>query len=580
MSPASTTGAQAICTALRVAGVEVVFGLPGTQNIALFEALRKSCLRTVPATNELSAAMMANGYYRASGRVAALVTIPGPGLTWALTGLAEAALDSAALLHLVGKPASSPGRRYQLQAFDQTTMARPVSRAVLALDDVSDAGKVVAEAHAWALAGEPGPVVIEIADTVLHATVSTGVVAGAAHTSKAAPGPVIDAATLDATVDAIANAPRCLILAGQGCQHAAAHVQRLAERLSAAVATTTSGRGVLAEDHPLSLGFECAGNGAGTLNAAIESCDLVLALGCKFSHNGSHGFDLRLPADKLIHVDTASEVPGANYPVRLAIQADTGAFATALLKRLDQLPSLPAGFDVPTLARLRERGRIEVLGEGPEPRIHGIGHYDSAQPAAFFAALRRAMPRDSCLVTDSGLHQVLARRHFRVLCPRGLLTPTNLQSMGFAIGAAIGACIADPTRPTVALIGDGGLAMSGLELLTAIRQGLRLTVIVFVDGGYGLIRTQQLATHGHPHATEFSGPDCAALAAAVGARHVRLQGDAEAVLREAITGDGVTLIEVAVGDSLPMHWMRAKGMAKNILGPKSKSWLQRLLRRS
>jgi acetolactate synthase-1/2/3 large subunit len=148
--------------------------------------------------------------------------------------------------------------------------------------------------------------------------------------------------------------------------------------------------------------------------------------------------------------------------------------------------------------------------------------------------------------------------------------------MGFGIGAAIGACVADPDRPVVALIGDGGLAFSGLELLTAVRERLRLVVIVFVDGAYGLIRFQQIATTGRTFATEFVPPDVAALAQAVGARHVRLEGDAEAVLREAIESGAVTIVEVGVGDTLPMHWMRAKSTARTMVGPRARSWLRRL----
>jgi acetolactate synthase-1/2/3 large subunit len=121
-----STGADRICAALEALGLDTVFGLPGTQNVPLYEALRTSGLRTILATHELGAAFMAAGYYRASGRVAALFTIPGPGFTYALTGLAEARHDSAALLHITGAPPPEGGRRFQLQAIDQAAMAAPV----------------------------------------------------------------------------------------------------------------------------------------------------------------------------------------------------------------------------------------------------------------------------------------------------------------------------------------------------------------------------------------------------------------------------------------------------------------------
>ena len=568
-------GAQLICRALRDLGIEQVFGLPGSQNVALFEALRKSGLRTTVATNELSAAMMANGYYRASGRVAALVTIPGPGFTWALTGLAEAALDSAALLHLVEQPATAPGSRFQLQAIDQAAMARPVTRAVHRIDRVADIGRIMARAHADATAAEPGPVLVEIASAVFDEQ-------SPSQPSAAPAGPTTaptaaDASSIEAIAAMLAGAQRCAIIAGQGSAGAANDVLRLAQRLSAAVLTTTSGRGVVAEDHPLSLGFELAGHEVATLNDVLAASDVVLALGAKLSHNGSHGFRLRIPPHKLIPVDAAADTLASDdYPAQHAICGDVGAVVAALLARLQLLPATTHGFDTAELAQFKDRGRAEALSQMVEPRIHGTA---SGKPADFFAALRSAMPRESCLVTDSGLHQMLARMHYRVLCPRGLIVPTNLQSMGFAIGAATGARLAQPGRPVVALLGDGGLAMSGLELLAAVRERIPLTAIVFVDGAYGLIRTQQLASTGHAFGTEFTGPDVEALAATVGARHVRLHRDAETVLRNAIANDGVTIVEVAVGDSLPMHWMRAKGLAKQALGSGMKAKLRRVLRR-
>ncbi|MEO6968562.1 MAG: thiamine pyrophosphate-binding protein [Rhodanobacteraceae bacterium] len=566
------TGAEELTHALQRAGIEHVFGLPGTQNVALFEALRTSKLRTIVATNELSAAMMANGYYRASGKLAVLLTIPGPGFTWALTGLAEAKLDSAALLHITCTPATSPGQAFQLQALDQAAVAAPLVKRVFTLDHAEDAASVLSTAYAECLAGEPGPALVQVANRVWDETASGEIAATQAPDTTADADPM----TLTAIASAITGARRCVLLLGQGCAAAADLVTQLADRLNAAVVTTTSGRGVIAEDHPLSLGFELGGNNSETLNALIEASDLVLAIGCKFSHNGSRGFRLRIPRDKLIHVDASQRVLGANYPTRLAIRADARAFLDALLPHLDETGETTRGFSAGEIAQWRERCRGEKARDLVEPRIRGVS---SGKPETFFAALRGVMPRESSLITDSGQHQGLARIFFPVLCPRGLITPTNLQSMGFGIGAAIGACMANPDRPVVALIGDGGLAMSGLELLTAVRERLRLTVIVFVDGAFGAIRNQQLGEFGHAFGTALPDLDCTALARAIGATHLRLDGDPETVLRTALDSRGVTMVEVAVGDTLPMHLARVKGAAKSLLGPGAKASLRKLLGR-
>lgn len=570
MNSSTATGAKLICTALQNTGIEQVFGLPGTQTIALFEALRTSTLRTIVATHELSAAMMANGYYRASGKPAVLLTIPGPGFTWALTGLAEAVLDSTALIHLTCAPAVSPGRAFQLQAIDQVALAAPLVKRVFTVERAGDAAAAITAAYAECLEGEPGPVLVQVANNVWEEACGTG-------TAPAPDGATsIDSEAVARAAEAVTAARRCVLLLGQGCHGASDLATQLAERLNAAVVTTASGRGAVPEDHPLSLGFELGGNRTAALNALIEASDLTLAIGCKFSHNGSRGFRLRIPQDKLIHVDASQGVLEANYPAHLAIRADAGAFISALLTRLSERGMAARGFSAEDIVEWRRRCLAENVQGTVEPRIHGV---PSGKPAAFFAALRAAMPRKSCLVTDSGQHQDLARRHYRVLCPRGLVLPTNLQSMGFGIGAAIGACAADPDRPVVALIGDGGLAMSGLELLAAVRERLRLTVIVFADGALGAIRNQQLAASGHAFGTVLPKLDGAALAAAIGAAHRYLDGDPDTVLRSALAAPGVTVLEVRLGDTLQMHRARARGAAKSLLGPGAKAGLRKLLGR-
>jgi acetolactate synthase-1/2/3 large subunit len=215
-----------------------------------------------------------------------------------------------------------------------------------------------------------------------------------------------------------------------------------------------------------------------------------------------------------------------------------------------------------------------------EPVVHGV---TPANAASFFAALRRVLPRNAIVVTDSGLHQGLVRRHFDVLAPRGLILPSDFQSMGFGLPAAIGAKLAAPERAVVAVLGDGGFAMSGMELLTAVREKIPLTVIVFNDGRLNLIRLQQFSSFGRSESVELLNPEFGAFAAAVGARYALVEGNAEQVLRSAVESADVTLVEVRVGDSPAIHLMRAKGLtretARRALGPGFVRWIKNRLRR-
>ncbi|MGE5686700.1 MAG: thiamine pyrophosphate-binding protein [Gemmatimonadota bacterium] len=543
------TGADLACRALERLGVTHVFGLPGTQNVPLFEALRGAAFRTVVPTHEMGAAFMAAGYSRASGRVGVLTTIPGPGFTYALTGLAEARLDSVPILYLVGQPARGPGKRFQLQAIDQAAIAAPLIKARLDVSRIEDFPRAVAEGHRLALAGEPGPVMVHYDPALLGAETTAAVPAEAPGAGDGASG--IEGIT--ETLELLGRAKRVVILAGQGANGAGDLVRLLAERLGAAVITTTSARGVVAEDHPLVVQTDL--RGAGGVNELVAASDLVLALGVKFSHNGALGFQLRLPEGRLVHVDESPESLGANYPARLPIRANVGAWIEELIHRAPAAPVGPGWAPDELDAR---RARLAQSSVFPvEPRVAG------AEPAAFFAALRTALPRETCLVTDSGLHEMLARRHFPVLAARGLIVPTDFQSMGFGLPAAIGARLAAPERPVVLVTGDGGLAMCGLELLTAVKERVTLPILVLNDGRYGLIRLDQIRQYGHAFGVDLPALDFAALAEATGAGYAAPDEDLAQAIRRALDAPGPTVIEVPVGDSSAMRRARAGAQARN-----------------
>lgn len=528
-------GADRLCGALEEMGVDTLFGLPGSQNVALFDALRTSRMRTVVATHELAASFMANGYARASGRPGVLVTIPGPGFTYALTGLAEAFLDSVPLLHILGQPATEPGRRFQLQALDQRSVVNPIVKRVFEAGRLDRIEDLLREAYDLCLAGEPGPVVV-------HLPANLGAEEGDRQPASS-PTSAVPRGSIDELERRLNEARRPLLYVGQGAAGAAEELRELVESLRAPVLTTTSARGVLSEDHPWVVPFDRGGSDA--LNELVASSDLVLALGCKFSHNGAHGFRLRLPPDRLIHVDASAEVLGANYPTSLALVADVPWLIRTLRERRQAAGrGARSEWKEGEIGAWRQRA-FERYKIDWEPRIRGL---DPPTTQEFFAALGRVMPSDSSLVLDSGLHQMLARRHFRVQSPRGLILPTDLQSMGFALPAAVGAKLARPDRTVVALIGDGGFAMSGMELLTAVRERLRLAVIVFKDGHYGLIRKQQLGAYRHAYGTKLHNPDFQAVAEAAGARYLKLGDDAERALHRAVRSSGVTVVEVALRD--------------------------------
>jgi len=252
---------------------------------------------------------------------------------------------------------------------------------------------------------------------------------------------------------------------------------------------------------------------------------------------------------------------GANYAARLAIHARVEEVLADLLPRLDER-SPAASWTRADIAGWRARFADSEPPPPPEPRVHGL---PEGSMAGLFALLGEALPRDTVLVTDSGLHQMLARRHHTVLAPRGLLLPSDFQSMGFGLPAAIGAKLAAPERPVVAVIGDGGLALSGMELLTLAREQVPLVVVVFNDGYLNLIRLQQIRDHGHTHAVRLRNPDMEALAAALGVDYALASADLVGTVRGALAAERPLLLEVRVGDSPDIRALRATGTAKSLV---------------
>jgi acetolactate synthase-1/2/3 large subunit len=484
-------GAEVLATELHRAGVEHVFGIPGTSLVDLFEAFRgRRSIRVIRPTNELMASFMANGYARASGRTAVVCTIAGPGITYALTGIAEALLDSVPVVYVVdagarqrddGSPAS--------QAIAQTSVLTPVVKAVLEARSAADVAEVTRTAVA---------------------------------------------------------------LVGLGAADASPVVTRLAERLQAPVVSTTSGRGVVSEEHPLCLPFDAPGASVETLNEVVGKADLVLALGCKLGHNGSRGYELKLPRSALVRVDSSPDAFGGAYPASETIVSDVDGFVRDVLPLLAE-PSEPSRWTADEFARIRSR-----LADGIPERLNPrVGPVTARQ---LFATLRRHLPATAVVATDSGFHQYLVRAHFTVVAPRTLLVPTDFQSMGFGIPAAIGASVATGARAVV-VTGDGGFASVGLELMTAVEERIPLTVLVLVDGYLGLIRLSQLARTGREADVAVSLPRLEAFASAVGADHMHLDAtqDADLVLEAALRSERVTIVESPVADPPGTRKLTARG---------------------
>ena len=565
----TVSGADRLVESLQRLGIDCVFGLPGTQVVPVFDSLRRAGLRVIVPTHELAAGFMAIGYGRASApaRPGVLITIPGPGFTYALTPLAEARLDAVPLVYVTLMPTRGADGGPGFQAVDQTAIAKPLVKDIIEVRDAADVSAGVARAAALAVAHPQGPVLLHVAEGALG-EMSEGATPAPAALRAADPREWGD------VLDALRRAQRpALIVTGDV---EATELEVLAARDRVPVCVTAAARGVVPDDHPWCLCFDDQRTTLSVLNEFLRDVDFCLVLGSQLSHVATAGYELELPEDRVTWVRPGPGVGDGYYTRARRITGEPGALVEAW-RRAGSAPGSRWTDD--EIQRWRNRLAGERTMALPEPEVRAGGG-DTAQ--AFFASLRQGLPRESILVTDSGLHQVLVRRHWAVLSPRGLVFPSDFQSMGFGIPAAIGARLAASGRPVVAVVGDGGFLMSGFELLTAVKGAIPVIVIVFNDGKLNLIRLQQLREYGRDHGVALPHLDFEQFAQAAGVPYFLVEDDPARTIRDALALGGPVLVEVRVGDSPAVTRARMKSLvretARSMLGRSLVRWLKGLRR--
>jgi acetolactate synthase-1/2/3 large subunit len=330
---------------------------------------------------------------------------------------------------------------------------------------------------------------------------------------------------------------------------------------------------VLSDTHPLAFVQDFSTGLGGVVPELIHRADLVLALGCKFTHNGSGGGRLQLPEHKLVRVDSSAAVLSANYPARLAVQSRVED-ALARLAGVHLPRSHWADHDL-----VGWRARLIKENSSPIPHEPVVGDTEARSVREFFQALAAAAGARAVYAADAGLHQALTRRYAVAMHPRALLCPSDFQSMGFGLPGAIGAALARPEACVVACVGDGGLALSAGELLTAVREGIDLVVVVFSDGQLNLIRRQQVTRFGHESGVRLRNPDYSALADAVGCSYFPVLGDLTSLAHEITRTPGVRLVELRLADTPSFHLRQVRSAVRERVRPLAPPGFGQVLKR-
>jgi len=516
---------------LRAEGVRHVFGIPGVHNLAIYDALlRQSEITHVLARHEAGAAFMADGYARASGAPGVVVVTTGPGATNALTPLVESYAGSMPVLvvmsdvasHLVGRDV---GALHEVP--NQIECFKPVTRWAEAVTEATAIPTTMHGAFDLLRTGRPGPIAISIPNDFL-----TGRFEGAPPSGGHGRRPPCHVDEIREAARLLKAAAKPLLIAGGGviAAGAEAELSRLAYRLGAPVITTVMGRGAISERDPLWQGV--LPNSRAT-EAVIKAADVILAVGCRFAHRSTQGLLLNLsfdPSQTLIHLDLDPTVIGRLFKPQLPIVGDA---KDGLSRMLHDLGPGDAGGEWD--GRWREGLRTAANARY------------TADIARLIETLRAALPDDTIVVNDqTGINYWMEWR-FPVLLPRTFLYPVGSATLGYAVPAAIGAKIARPDRPVIAVVGDGGFMYSVNELATAVKYRLPVVFLVMNDDRYGAIKwLQQTLFEGRWGEADLANPDFPALARAFGARGEQVPGmDALApAIASALAADGPTVLEL------------------------------------
>ena len=333
------TGADIVVRALEDEGIPFTFGIPGTHNIELYDSLARSTkVRPILVTDEQSASFMADGVARSSGMLAAANVVPGAGLTHALSGIAEAWLDNIPMLVLGCGIRRDSGKAFQLHAVDQQAIARPVTKAQFLIERGADLYPTIRRACRIARAAPAGPVFVEVPAEHYIFRHDVNLDAYRAEPEKASAAPNLRAADLDQARGLLAGARRPLLYLGLGAAGAGADLVALAERLEAPVATTFEGKGIFPETHPLWLWCGFGASAPAFVRKVAASCDLTLAIGCRFSEVGTGSYGLEIPG-KLVHVDIDPSVLNKNYRAHLAVNCRCRLVHQRVIERLAGAPA-------------------------------------------------------------------------------------------------------------------------------------------------------------------------------------------------------------------------------------------------
>jgi acetolactate synthase-1/2/3 large subunit len=554
-------GADVLCEALILQGVDVFFGYPGGVILPLYDVLGDYPeLRHILVRHEQGGAHAADGYARVTGRVGVCMGTSGPGATNLVTGIGTALLDSVPMVAITGNVPGALLGKDAFQEIDINGITLPMTKHNYLVRNADDLPRVVAEAFHIARTGRPGPVHIDITKDALQQETS------APHPSHeevlaGLPGfrPRLEpnGRQLKLAAQEIARAKRPVILAGHGVLHAEAwdELRTFAEKTQIPVAHTLLGIGVIDEIHPLSYGY-MGMHGWKHVNRAIQSADLLFAIGMRFDDRVTGNVRTYAPYARIVHADIDPAEIGKNVAVEVPIVADAKRVLAGLLPLVEAVePAARADY----FAELAEWRR-----ESESSSWHGSGAWRDGLLSADFVVQRigELSAHGGTYVADVGQNQMWLARYTGFREPNQHVSSGGLGTMGFSVPAAMGAALGRPDRETWAITGDGGFQMTFQELMTLVQDRIPVKIAVFDNKKLGMIRQwQEIIYAGNYHSATLLGPDYVKLADAFGipAFKATTTDQVDEAIRAAQAIDGPALIWFEIAEEQNVFPMMPAG---------------------
>ena len=509
------TGAEITCAAIELEGTDLVFGYPGGAVIPLYDAIPSSHLHHVLTRFEQWAALAADGYARATGKVGVCIATSGPGATNLVTGLANSQLDSVPVVAITGQVPQPMIGRDAFQETDITGITLPITKHNYLVQSVDEIVPTIREAFHLARSGRPGPVLVDIPKNIF---IESGKfrVGGRIERRGYQPSLVPNMRQVRLAAELINRARKPVIMAGHGIMLAQAEelFAQLVQRTGIPVVFTLLGQGCFPESHPLSFGL-MGMHGHRETNMALEECDLLINIGARFDDRATGKVAGFAPNAKVIHVDIDPAEIGKNIHTDVPVVGDAKESLALLLPAVD--------------ARQHEGWVDWIRSQRNEALVTALEDRPAwPEPYTIIRAISEASHGEAIYCTDVGQHQMWAAQHLGFDHPNRWLTSGGLGTMGYGLPSAVGAKMGRPDLEVWTIIGDGGFQMSLNELATCVQEGLDINIAIINNGYLGMVRQWQDLFHAKNYSeVEILGPDFVKLAEAYGVTGIRVTRDEE-----------------------------------------------------